>query len=147
MKKSQLRQIIKEEIKSTLKENEGQKAMEAFLKATERAPNQDEILEKFEDVMNSIFGKGIMKKDVGEKYAKEMRADLVKVLMKEYKINEGKGKALADKVMKIAAKDVKNLNGSELMEFRKWIAKAFDMKEGKLNEKIWIKENYQGRNI
>jgi len=64
MKKSQLRQIIKEEIKSTLKENEGQKAMEAFLKATERAPNQDEILEKFEDVMNSIFGKGIMKKDV-----------------------------------------------------------------------------------
>ena len=29
-----------------------------------------------------------LKKDVGEKYAKEMRADLVKVLMKEGKLNE-----------------------------------------------------------
>ena len=54
-------------------------------------------------------------------------------LKAEGKVNEGKGKDLADKVMKIAAKDVKTLNGSELMEFRKWIAKAFDMKEG-LNE-------------
>ena len=31
-----------------------------------------------------------LKKDVSEKYAKEMRADLVKVLMKEGKLNEAK---------------------------------------------------------
>ena len=51
-------------IKPLIKENEGKDAMEAFLKATEEAPNQDEILEKFEKVMDSIFGKGIMQKDV-----------------------------------------------------------------------------------
>ena len=46
-----------------LKENRGKDAMEAFLKATEKAPNQKEILEAFEEVMDSIFGRGIMKMD------------------------------------------------------------------------------------
>ena len=46
-----------------LKENRGKDAMEAFLKATEKAPNQEEILEAFEEVMDSIFGRGIMKTD------------------------------------------------------------------------------------
>jgi hypothetical protein len=46
-----------------LKENRGKDAMEAFLKATEKAPNQKEILEAFEEVMDSIFGRGIMKTD------------------------------------------------------------------------------------
>ena len=47
-----------------LKENRGKDAMEAFLKATEKAPNQKEILEAFEELMDSIFGRGIMKMDV-----------------------------------------------------------------------------------
>tara|TARA_R100000426_G_scaffold76088_1_gene53621 strand:+ start:366 stop:587 length:222 start_codon:yes stop_codon:yes gene_type:complete len=46
-----------------LKENRGKDAMEEFLKATEKAPNQKEILEAFEEVMDSIFGRGIMKMD------------------------------------------------------------------------------------
>ena len=49
-----------------LKENEGGNAMMAFLKATEKAPNQDEILNAFERVMDSIFGRGIMQKDVSK---------------------------------------------------------------------------------
>ena len=47
-----------------LKENRGKDAMEEFLKATEKAPNQKEILEAFEELMDSIFGRGIMKMDV-----------------------------------------------------------------------------------
>ena len=46
-----------------LKENRGKDAMEEFLKATEKAPNQKEILEAFEELMDSIFGRGIMKMD------------------------------------------------------------------------------------
>jgi hypothetical protein len=42
-----------------------------------------------------------LKKDVGEKYAKEMRADLVKVLMKEGKVNEAQAEFGLD-VYKIA---------------------------------------------
>jgi hypothetical protein len=89
----------------------------------------------FSNIKNdSKFGRAliVMMRAVGLVFDKTQH--YLGALQEETTMNEGKGKDLADKVMKIAAKDVKNLNGSELMEFRKWIAKAFDMKEGKLNE-------------
>ena len=47
-----------------LKENEGKDAMLDFIKVVQKSPNEDEILEAFEKVMDGIFGKGIMQKDV-----------------------------------------------------------------------------------
>ena len=35
-----------------------------FIKVVQKSPNEDEILEAFEKVMDGIFGKGIMQKDV-----------------------------------------------------------------------------------
>ena len=40
-----------------------------------------------------------------------------------------KAKELADKVLTVASEGIKDLNGSELMEFRALIAQAFDMKD------------------
>ena len=41
-------------IEPLIQENKGRDTMLAFLKATEKAPNQDEILEKFEEVIESF---------------------------------------------------------------------------------------------
>ena len=78
MKKQLLKERFQElaGIKPLIKENEGRVAMEAFLKATEKAPNQDEILEKFEKVMDGIFGKGIMQKDVSHLIDKAEKGEL-----------------------------------------------------------------------
>lgn len=40
-----------------------------------------------------------------------------------------KAKELADKVLTVASEGIKDLNGSELMEFRALIAQSFDMKD------------------
>ena len=48
-------------IKPLIQENKGRDTMLAFLKATEKAPNQDEILEKFEEFIES-FAPGIFDK-------------------------------------------------------------------------------------
>ena len=61
------KQLLKERfqqlagIKPLIQENKGRDTMLAFLKATEKAPNQDEILEKFEEVIES-FAPGIFDK-------------------------------------------------------------------------------------
>ena len=57
----------------------------------------------------------------------------------DIKEDVSKAKELADKVLTVASEGIKDLNGTELMEFRALIAQAFDMedeaeKSNKLNE-------------
>ena len=47
----------------------------------------------------------------------------------DIKEDVSKAKELADKVLTVASEGIKDLNGSELMEFRALIAQAFDMKD------------------
>jgi hypothetical protein len=49
-----------------------------------------------------------------------------------------KAKELADKVLTVASEGIKDLNGSELMEFRALISQSFDMKDEAKND---IKED------
>jgi hypothetical protein len=45
----------------------------------------------------------------------------------DIKEDVSKAKELADKVLTVASEGIKDLNGSELMEFRALIAQSFDM--------------------
>ena len=55
----------------------------------------------------------------------------------DIKEDVSKAKELADKVLTVASEGIKDLNGSELMEFRALIAQSFDMiDEANLNEEI-----------
>ena len=47
----------------------------------------------------------------------------------DIKEDVSKAKELADKVLTVASEGIKDLNGSELMEFRALIAQSFDMKD------------------
>ena len=45
------------------------------------------------------------------------------------KEDASKAKELSDRVLTVASEGIKDLNGTELMEFRALIAQAFDMKD------------------
>jgi len=54
---------------------------------------------------------------------------IIKKAINKEPVNEGKGQDLADKYVAQLRQEFKNLNDDELEEFRKTIAKAFDLKE------------------
>ena len=54
----------------------------------------------------------------------------------DIKEDVSKAKELADKVLTVASEGIKDLNGSELMEFRALIAQSFDMKDEAKKEDI-----------
>ena len=47
----------------------------------------------------------------------------------DIKEEASKAKELSDRVLTVASEGIKDLNGTELMEFRALIAQAFDMKD------------------
>ena len=47
----------------------------------------------------------------------------------DIKEDASKAKELSDRVLTVASEGIKDLNGTELMEFRALIAQAFDMKD------------------
>ena len=92
---------------------------------------QGEALPTLESVKAAYEAKNNIKKDVSEEIGNfhDPRMSSGNFDHLTSKEDVSKAKELSDRVLTVASEGIKDLNGTELMEFRALIAQAFDMKD------------------